>query len=135
MDDYSPEIHTGFFPDFAAHGFFDALSGFQEASERAVPVFRPSLLAAEQDAFSVGADDGHDNGRVGAREAQVGDAGARCAGRAVAGVDLARDVFGRAGAFEASVDGERAVPAGGAEGVSRVPVQQVAGFGVDGGWI
>jgi hypothetical protein len=44
-----------------------------------------------------------------------------------------RNVFGRAGALEARVDGECLVTARGAEGVAGVPVEEVAGFGIDGG--
>lgn len=44
------------------------------------------------------------------------------------------DVFGRAGALEAGVDRECFIAAAGAEGVARVPVEEVARFGVDGSW-
>lgn len=96
---------------------------------------RPALLAAEQDALAVGGYDSHDYCWVGAWETEVRDAGAGGTGGAFACIgDGCGDVFGGTGAFEAGVDGEGFVAAGGAEGVARVPVEEVPGFGVDGGW-
>jgi hypothetical protein len=129
-------VDTGFFPDFAAHGFFDRLGGFEEAGECAVPVLRPSLLAAEQDLLAVGGHDGHDDGGIGTGKAQVRDACARGTGRAVASVcDRGSDVLGGACAFETGVYGKGFVTAGSAEGVTGVPVKEVASFGVDGSYV
>lgn len=54
------------------------------------------------------------------------------AGRAFTLVDFGRNVFWRASAFETGVYGEGFVATGGAVGVSCVPVEEVAGFCVDG---
>lgn len=90
---------------------------------------------------------GDDDGGVGAGEGEVGDALAGCAGGpgldvwfgGLGGGYLGRvwqvgDVVWGAGAFEAAVDGDGWVAALGAEGVAEVPVEELAGFGVDGGW-
>lgn len=45
------------------------------------------------------------------------------------------DIFGRACAFETSIDGERFVAAGSAEGVAGIPIQKMASFCVDGRYI
>lgn len=59
MDYDAAEEDAGFFPDFAAHGFFDAFGRFAEAGEGGVPVGWPALLAAKEDSFRVVAYDGH----------------------------------------------------------------------------
>ena len=66
VDDNAPEIDTGFFPDFAAYGFFDGFGGLDEAGQRGVPEGGPAFLAAEEDAGGRVVDDGHDDGGVGA---------------------------------------------------------------------
>lgn len=142
MDDHAAELHAGLFPHFATDGFFDGLGGLDESRQSAVPVRGPALLPPQQHARRVGRDDRHDDGGVGAREAEVRDAGAggaggargrgRCDGAADGGLE-AGEVAGRAGALRAAVDGEGRLPALRAERVARVPVEEGACLRVGGG--
>ena len=149
MNDDAAERHARFLPYFAPHGFFHGLGRFDESSQCAEPVRGPAFLAAEQDACGGGGDDGHDDGGVGAWEGEVGDTFAGGAGRArdrrQGGGGRgrrrrrrrrkgSRHVRGGTGAFHAGVDGEGGVTALGAKGVTRVPIQQRAGLGEDGGF-
>lgn len=146
MDDDATELDARLLPDLAPHRLLDRLGGLAEAGERGVPVRRPLVLPAEQDLGGVGGDDRHDDGGVGAREGQVRDALAGGAGRPVGGRGRGRGaadgggefraggILGGTGAFEAGVDGEGWGAALGAEGVAGVPVEELARFGVDGGW-
>lgn len=49
-------------------------------------------------------------------------------------VDTGCNVLWRTRALEASINRQSLVAARGAEGVPRVPVEQVAGLGIDGRW-
>lgn len=142
MDDDAAEPHPGFLPHLAAHGLLDGFGRLDEAGQGAVPVGGPALLPAEEHAVAVGRHDGHDDGGVRAREAQVrhalagGAVGARGGGdgdgAADAGLEQA-EVGGWAGALGAGVDGEGRLAARGAEGVACVPVEEGACLGVGGG--
>lgn len=136
VDDDARQHHAGLLPDLAAHGVLDRLGGLDEPGQGRVPVRREALLPAQQDAAGVGGEHGHDDGRVGAREREVGDGGARAARRALRrrpALRQQRRVRRRACALGAPVDRQRRVPARAAEGVARVPVQQRARLRVDGG--
>ena len=111
MDDDAADEDAGFLVDFAPDGFFDGLGGFGEAGEGGEPVGGPALLAAEEEFISLGVHYGHDDGGVGAGEAEVADSRPGGAGGAVEGVG---DVLWWACAFEARVDGEGGLAAGGA---------------------
>ena len=134
MNYHAPDKNARFFVNFSPHGFLDRFGGFGEAGEGGEPVWWPALLSAEEEAVAFRVDDGHDDGGIRAREGEVGDALSGCAEGAV-GVVFPGDVFWRAGAFEAPVYGEGGLAAAGAEGVAGVPVEELAGFGVCGGFI
>lgn len=146
MNDDSSQLDAGFFPHFAAHSFLDALGRLAESGERGVPVRRPALLASEQDVAAGRIDDCHDDGWVGAREGQVGNALARCTGWPFGRVrdgclggcggcsgGQIGEIGGRAGTLETTVHGECGLAALCAEGVTCVPVKELTCFGVDGG--
>lgn len=133
MDRHAADPHAGLLPDLAAHGILDGLAGLDEAGQGAVPLGRPAGGAAEQHALGVGGDDGGDHGRVGAREADVGDAVAGWAVRALDGRGAAGEVVRWADALVAGLDGEVEVAAAGAVEVAGVPVDEGAGLGEDGG--
>jgi len=133
MDDDAADVDPGLLPHLAPHGLLDALGGLEEARECAVPERGPPLLAAQQQLRAARGDDGHDDGWVGAREGDVRDSRAGCAGGSGWGPERGREVDGWAGSLEAGVYGEGWLPAGGAEGVACVPVEEVARGGVDGG--
>jgi hypothetical protein len=60
MNHHAAEEDAGFFPDFTSHSFLDAFGWLAETGEGGIPVWRPTLLSAEEDSFGVVADDGHD---------------------------------------------------------------------------
>lgn len=135
-------MDTSFFPDFSTSGFFNGLCGFAEAGEGRVPVFWETLAAAEEKFVACVVDDGDDDGGVCAGETEVGDAFSGCAGWAVdtggggvgggeGGGGKCRGVCGWTGALEAAVYRQGGVTALSAEGVAHVPVEELAGFGVD----
>lgn len=99
-----------------------------------MPLGRPAALATEQDALAVGRNDGDNHGRIGAREAHVGDAVARGTVGAGRGLGAPGEICGRADSLVAGLDGEVEVAAAGAEAVADVPVDERAGLGEDGGW-
>lgn len=133
MDRHAADPHAGFLPDLAAHRILNGLAGLEEAGQGAVPLGRPAGGAAEQHALGVGGDDGGDHGRVGAGEADVGDAVAGWAVRALDGRGAAGEVVGWAHALVAGLDGEVEVAAAGAVEVAGVPVDEGAGLGDGGG--
>jgi hypothetical protein len=100
------------------------------------------LAAAEEKFVACVVDDGDDDGGVCAGETEVGDAFSGCAGWAIdtggrgvgggeGGGGEGRGVCGWAGALEAAVYRQGRVTALSTEGVTHVPIEQLAGFGVD----
>lgn len=133
VDDDTAEAHAALLPDLAADGLLDRLAGLQEPGQRAEPVRREALVAAQQQPGPVGADHGDDDGRVRPREAHVGHAVPRGAVGPLRQL-AARQVRRRAGALRAGVYREGLAAARGAEGDARVPVQEGARVGVYGRW-
>ena len=134
MQHHPPDPHAALLPYLAPHRLLDRLARLLEPRKCAVPEARPAPLPPEQDPLPVGADDGHDDRRVGAGEAEVRHGAARGAGLAggrSVGVG-AGEVGGRADPLGAGVDGEGRLAALRAKGVARVPVEERAGVAVGG---
>lgn len=145
MNDDSADVNAGFLVHLSSHSLLDTLSRLRKPSKRRIPVWRPAPLTSEKDLVARVVHDGHDDGRIGAREADVGNSSTRGAGRTFRGIDgcgvgggqgccgFTGEICGRTGAFESSVYGHGWLAALGAERVASVPVEELAGFGVDGG--
>lgn len=135
VDHDARQRDAGFFPNFAADGVFDGLGRLNEPRQGGVPVGGEAFGAAEEDAFGICGDDGHDDGGVGAGEGKVRYRGAGVAGGSGGGFALLYEgsVAWWTGAFGPAVYGDRRVAAGAAEGVAGIPVYQGAGLGVDSG--
>lgn len=143
MNDNATQLDAALLPHFATHSLLDALGRLTEASQGGVKVLRPALLASEQQTFPVVADDSRDDSRVGAREAQIGDAVACCARRSGCGRGCCagglscreqRKVGRRADALRSGIYGKRGLTAAAAEGVARVPVEERTGLAEDSSW-
>lgn len=132
MNDNARKRHAGFFPYFAPDCILHGLCGLDETGESRVPVWREALGAAEEDPLRIAGDNGDDDGRVGAREGEVGQGGARGTGGLFGGftLGLAGCIGGWAGALCARVYGDCAASAGATEAVSGVPVNEGTSLGI-----
>ena len=72
MDEHAGQNDAALLPDFTAHGVFDAFGRFDESRERREPIWWPPLLATQEESFAVVAENGDNDGGVGAREGQIG---------------------------------------------------------------
>jgi len=73
VDDDAADPDARLLVDLPAGGLLHGLARLAEPGQRAVPVRLPAGVVAEQGALAVAGDDGHDDGRVGAAEGDVGD--------------------------------------------------------------